>query len=49
MRSWITNIGREAIPCDVDTTEYLIVNEQVAERAVLRFVTKIGSSPMTVS
>ena len=47
--SWITNMGGEMIPCAVGTIECLTINEQVAERAVLRFVTKIGSSPTTVS
>ena len=42
-------MGREMIPYVVGTTEYLKLNEQVIERAVLRFVTKIGSSPMIVS
>ena len=42
-------MGRKTIPYAVGTIEYLIVNEQVAELAVLRFVTEIGSSPMTVS
>ena len=42
-------MGKEMIPCTVDTTEYLILNEQVTERAILRSVTKIGSSPTIVS
>ena len=42
-------MDRETISCVVGTTEYLIVNEHVIEQAVLRSVTKIGSSPTTVS
>ena len=49
MRSWIINIGREMISCVLGTTKYFTVNEQVAMRALLWFVTKIGSSPTTVS
>ena len=49
MRSWIINMGREMIPCAVGTIEYLIVNEQVVEQAILQFVTKIGSFPTIVS
>ena len=49
MRSWITDVNREMIPYAVGITKYLIVNEQITERAILRFETKIGSSPMTVS
>ena len=42
-------MGRETIPCAVGIIEYSTVNEQVMERAFLRLVAKIGSSPMTVS
>ena len=38
MRSPVTNMNREAIPCAVDIAEYLMVNEQVVRRAVLRFL-----------
>ena len=47
--SWVTNMDREMIPCAVGTTEYLIINEQVMVRVVLRLVNYIGSSPMIVS
>ena len=42
-------MGRKMIPCAVDTTDYLIKNKQVTERVVLQSMTKIGSSPTTVS
>ena len=42
-------MSKEMILCAVGTTKYLIVNEQVAERAILRSVIKIGYSPATVS
>ena len=42
-------MDREMIPYVVGTTKYLAANEQVMWQAILQFVTKIGSSPMTIS
>ena len=38
MRSWVTNMNRDLIPCAMGTTKYSIVKEQVAMQVVLQLL-----------